>query len=81
MKRKTKWVFKAKHHADIWKAMQRVFADEKWNDTMNDRRLAAAVCDMGIYCTHTIARDIRLAHKVGNAEERKIILFAKQHKG
>lgn len=69
-----------KHHASVWKAMQRILKTEQWEATLSDAGLAKALRDTGVYSTPTITRNVRMEHNTGNFDERKVKLFAKQHR-
>ena len=74
----TKWAFKLKHHAAIWKVMKRLLADEPYNKTMSDNKLCAAILGEGVFTTPVITREVRLRHKIGNCLERQVSQYKKQ---
>lgn len=80
-KKKTKgrWDYVENHHADIWRELQIIFQAEHWNATLSDRKLSDRVRDAAVYCTPGLARDVRMEHGVGNADQRRIELFKKQN--
>ena len=75
-----KWEWKSKHHDQVWAAMRKVLDAEHFSKTMSDNKLTDAIMATGVYTTPTITRDVRVAHNVGNCDERRVSLFAKQHK-
>jgi len=80
MKKNNRWTFKEKHHADVWKAMKLILDTETWEAPMSDEALTQAIRDRGVYTTPTITRDVRLEHNIGNADERRVAIFAREAK-
>lgn len=79
-KQKTKWEWKQKHHDQVWAAMRKVLDAEHFSKTLSDTKLTEAIMATGVYATAPITRDVRIAHGIGNCDERRVLLFAKQHK-
>lgn len=64
-----------KHHRAILKAMKEVIAAETYKTTLGDDKMAAAVCDKGVFATHGMIRDVRLENGIPSAYERKMDHF------
>lgn len=77
---KKRWSHIQKHHATIWQTMKRILENEPWNKTLSDKKLAEAVRNEGVYATAGVVREIRIAHRIGGADERRISAFARAHK-
>lgn len=75
----SRWDYTAKHHQQIWEAMQMVLHFETYEKPYSDEKLTQLIRDTGCYTTPTITRDVRLANNVGNSDQRRVEIFARQH--
>lgn len=77
----TRWDHTKSHHAQVWLAMQKVLQFETYAKPYSDDRLCELIRASGIYTTPTITRDVRIANNVPTGEQRRVLIFARQHKG
>jgi hypothetical protein len=70
-----------KHHRAVLKALKEVIAEETWQRTHGDARLAELVKAKGVYASNNMIRDVRLANDIPDAYSRKMKTFAAQAKG
>lgn len=69
-----------KHYRAILKVLREVIAEETWQTTYGDKRLAELVRDKGVLATHVQVYNVRVQNGIGDAYERKIEKFAAQSK-
>ena len=75
-----RWSHRAKHHDDIRKVLESIIAKERFDSVMNDGALTKAIMERGVWCTKSITHKVRVQAGIPASDQRRITLFAKQHK-
>jgi DNA-directed RNA polymerase specialized sigma54-like protein len=70
-----------KHHKQVLKALREVIAQETWQKTYGDERLAELIKAKGVYATHCIVYSVRVGAGIGDAYERKMDKYAASARG
>ncbi len=64
------------HHTKVLQAMRDIIDAETFDCVLSDPDMADAIRERGVYASHGIVRDCRMANGIPSAYARKMALFA-----
>lgn len=78
--KRTRWSFQDEHRQQILEALQSIIAKETSETVYTDVELTEMIRERGIYVTKTTMYNVRNAAGIGPVDQRRIELFAREHK-